>query len=75
MKVALIMIMCSQVAGECMKPHFLNHHDTIYDCLIAGYEEAKKKTEELGRKEVSKHEIIIKFKCYYDENESTKRMA
>ena len=48
MKVALIMIMCSQVAGECMKPHLLSHHDTFYDCLIAGYEEAKNKTEELG---------------------------
>ena len=47
MKVALIMIICSQVAGECMKPHMLNHHDTFYDCLISGYEEAKKKTKEI----------------------------
>jgi hypothetical protein len=75
MKVALIMIMCSQIAGECMKPHLLNYHDSIYECLIAGYDEAGKKTKELGREEVSKHEIIIKFKCYYDENEQIRRSA
>ena len=45
MKVALIMIMCSQIAGECMKPHLLNYHDSIYECLIAGYDEAKKKNK------------------------------
>ena len=75
MKVALIMIMCSQIAGECMKPHLLNYHDSIYECLIAGYDEAKKKTKELGREEVSKYEIIIKFKCYYDENEQIRSSA
>ena len=74
MKVALIMIMCSQIAGECMKPHLLNYHDTFYDCLIAGYEEAKDKTQELGRQEVNKNEIVIKFKCYYDDNPD-RRMA
>jgi hypothetical protein len=68
MKVALIMIICSQIAGECMKPHLLDHHDTFYDCLISGYEEAKKKTKEIGVKEINKNEIVIKFKCYYDEN-------
>jgi hypothetical protein len=68
MKVALIMIICSQIAGECMKPHMLDHHDTFYDCLISGYEEAKKKTKEIGIKEINKNEIVIKFKCYYDEN-------
>lgn len=68
MKVALIMIICSQIAGECMKPHLLDHHDTFYDCLISGYEEAKKKTKEIGIKEINKNEIVIKFKCYYDEN-------
>ena len=74
MKVALIMIICSQVAGECMKPHLLNHHDTFYDCLISGYEEAKKKTKEIGRKEINKNEIVIRFKCYYDDNHD-RRMA
>ena len=50
MKVALIMIMCSQIAGECMKPHLLNYHDSIYECLIAGYDEAKKKQKNLVEK-------------------------
>jgi len=66
MKVALVMIMCSQIAGDCMKPHFLKHYDTFYDCLLGGYEEASKKTKEIGKKEINKHEIVIKFNCYYD---------
>mgnify|MGYP003124393668 CR=1 FL=1 len=66
MKVALVMIICSQVAGECMKPHFLKNHDSFSECLIGGYEESIKKIKELGKDEVNKHEIVVKFKCYYD---------
>ena len=49
-----------------MKPHFLGHFDNLYDCLIGGYTEAIEKTEEIGKKEIIKHEIIVKFNCYYD---------
>jgi hypothetical protein len=66
MKVALVMIMCSQIAGDCMNPHFLRHYDSFSDCLIGGYEESIDKIKELGNKEVNKHEIVIKFNCYYD---------
>ena len=66
MKVALVMIMCSQIAGDCMKPHFLGHFDNLYDCLIGGYTEAIEKTEEIGKKEIIRHEIIVKFNSYYD---------
>ena len=62
MKVALVMIVCSQIAGECMSPHFLRHYDNLYNCLLGGY------TEEIGKNEITKHEIIVKFNCYYDKN-------
>ncbi len=68
MKVALVMIICSQIAGECMPPHFMKHHDNFYECLIGGYEEALNKTKEIGKTEIVKNEIIIKFNCYYDTN-------
>ena len=35
-----------------------------YGCMIAGYEEAGKKIAELGRKEVNKYDIYIKFECH-----------
>ena len=66
MKVALLMIMCSQIVGECMPPHFLRHYDNFYNCMIAGYEEAINKSKEIGMKEINKNQIIIKFNCYYD---------
>ena len=66
MKVALIMIMCSQIAGECSSPHFLRHYDNFYECLLGGYQEAIDKTKELGKKEIVSHEVVIKFNCYYD---------
>ena len=63
MKIALFMIMCSAVANECMPPHKLGHHDTLYECLNAGYTESLKKSKEIGQEEVNKHEIYIKFIC------------
>ena len=47
MKVALVMIVCSQIAGECMSPHFLRHYDNLYNCLLGGYTEAIEKTKEI----------------------------
>ncbi len=35
-----------------------------YGCMVAGYEESGKKIAEIGRKEVNKHDIYIKFECY-----------
>ena len=52
MKVALVMIVCSQIAGECMSPHFLRHYDNLYNCLLGGYTEAIEKTEEIGKDDI-----------------------
>jgi|TARA_B100001939_G_C16771330_1_gene542778 hypothetical protein len=63
MKIALFMIMCSALANECMPPHKLGQYDTLYECLNAGYTESLNKSKELGKEEVNKHEIYLKFVC------------
>ena len=36
---------------------------TQYDCLMFGYEESLKKMKEIGREEVNKYSMYIKFYC------------
>ena len=37
--------------------------DTTYDCMIFGYEESLKKMKEIGREDVNKYGMYIKFYC------------
>ena len=58
------MIICSLMAGECMPPHPMpDKYNSIYDCLNAGYAESIKKSKEIGKEEINKHKIYIKFAC------------
>ena len=64
MEVALIIYLCSALQKTCMDPYIWP--DRFYDqygCMIAGYEEAGKKIAEIGRKEVNKYDLYIKFNC------------
>ncbi len=64
MKILLSLIICSQVAGTCMPPYpWPETFDTTYDCMTFGYEESLKKMKEIGRTEVNKHDIYIRFTC------------
>ena len=68
MKYALYMIMCSLIAGECMTPHKMQEsYDSLYSCLNAGYKESFKKSQEIGKEEVNKHQIYLKFVCKEEE--------
>jgi|TARA_R100000008_G_C3515635_1_gene131174 hypothetical protein len=50
--------------GECMPPYpWPDVFNTKYDCLVFGYQESIKKTEEIGRADVNEHGIYIKFIC------------
>ncbi len=67
MKFVLSLIICSSVAGECMPP--FDWHETFrtkYDCLLFGYKESIVKMEEVGREEVNKYGMYIKFYCTPD---------
>ena len=69
MKILLSLIICSQVANTCMPPYpWPQTFDTTYDCMIFGYEESLKKMEEIGRQEVNKHNIYIRFTCNPEES-------
>ena len=58
------MVICSQVAGACMDPYpWTTTFDTQYDCLMEGYKQSIVKMEELGRTDVNKYNMFIKFYC------------
>ena len=64
MKFLLSMIICSQVAGTCLKPYsWPTTFDTQYDCLMEGYKQSIIKMEEFGRADVDKYNMFIKFYC------------
>ena len=69
MKIILIMFVCSQLRGNCLPP--IRHVETftdIYDCMVHGYEEASKMTQALGKEEVNKNRVYIKFRCLQEKN-------
>ena len=64
MKILLSLIICSSVAGECMPPfQWPETFRSKYDCMIFGYEEALSKMKEVGREDVNKYGMYIKFTC------------
>ena len=67
MKFLLSLIICSQVAGTCMPPYeWPETFNTQYDCLKYCYEESLNKIEEIGREEVNKYNMYIRFVCSPD---------
>ena len=64
MKILLSLIICSHVAGTCMEPYeWPQTFNTQYDCMVFGYEESLNKMQEIGRQEVNKYNIYIRFTC------------
>ena len=64
MEVALILYMCSAIQKTCLDPYVWP--DRFYDkygCMIEGYKESEKKIEAIGREDVNKYDIYIKFNC------------
>ena len=64
MKFLLSLIICSQVAGTCLEPYpWPDRFDTQYDCMVFGYEESLNKMKEIGKTEVNKYNMYIRFTC------------
>ena len=64
MKFALILFLCSYTADACLEPHHLpKEFKDEYSCLMEGYKQSRYKIKEIGREEVNKHSIYIKFIC------------
>ncbi len=67
MKFLLSLIICSQVAGTCLEPYqWPDTFDTKYDCMVFGYEESLQKIQDIGREEVNKYNMYIRFVCTPD---------
>jgi len=64
MKLILSLIICSQVAGSCLEPYpWPETFNTQYDCMMFGYEESLNKMKQIGRTEVNKYNMYIRFTC------------
>ena len=64
MKIILILYMCSYTAGSCLPGYqWPEKFNDMYDCMQAGYTESMNKMEEVGREDVDKHEVFIRFAC------------
>ena len=67
MKILLSLLICSQVAGTCLEPYpWPETFNTQYDCLHFGYNESIKKLEEIGRSDVNKYGMYLRFTCTPD---------
>tara|TARA_R110000751_G_scaffold115065_2_gene214456 strand:- start:420 stop:674 length:255 start_codon:yes stop_codon:yes gene_type:complete len=64
MEYLLTIFMCSAVQNTCLPPYtFQEIFPDSYTCMTAGYQKALDKTIEIGKDEVNKHKIYIKFRC------------
>ena len=64
MKILLTLIICSYTHGACLDPYvWPERFDTSYDCMMFGYEESMNKMKEIGREEINKHNMFVKFYC------------
>ncbi len=65
MEVALVLYMCSALQQTCLDPYvWPTRFQDKYTCMIEGYRESEKKMAEIGREDVNKHDIYIKFECH-----------
>ena len=69
MKFALSMILCSGLANSCLDP--LPITDVYYDdwqsCIVAGYEESIKRSNEVDTTDFNQYRLFLKFICHESE--------
>ena len=63
MKLILLIVMCSATANECMPPKEVAIFNSHYHCMMGGYSESMKLTQNLNIEEVNKHKIYFNFVC------------
>ena len=74
MEFVLTMVMCAYVDSKttCMPPHRINETYTdAYSCMLSGYTKAYDKILEIGKDDVNKFNIYIKFGCNEDNSNKT----
>ena len=71
MEFLLTMVICSIIDGKtnCIPPITLEEkYKDGYDCMVSGYTKSHDKIVEIGRDDVNKYKIYIKFGCYEDQS-------
>ena len=64
MKILLTLYLCSTVAGTCLDGfEWPEKYNDMYDCMMTGYSTSIEKMVEIGRLEVNKYDMFIKFTC------------
>ena len=74
MSFILTMMMCSVIDGKtkCIPPHTYEvKYPDAYECMLDGYNESYNKIVELGREDVNKYNIYIKFGCHENQPNKT----
>jgi hypothetical protein len=69
MNFILTMFICASTAQgiQCLPPvKFDILYKDGYDCMLDGYTKSHDKIIEIGREEINKNKIFIKFGCYED---------
>jgi hypothetical protein len=64
MEYALVLLICSSVANNCLPP--ISYEDRFvdaYSCMVTGYERSLETTIAIGKDEVNLNDIYIKFGC------------
>jgi len=64
--------MCSYTATSCLPGYqWPEKFNDIYDCMQMGYTESINKMKEVGREDVNKHQVFIRFACVEEEETAT----
>ena len=69
MNFILSMFICASTAQgiQCLPPvKFDILYKDGYDCMLDGYTKSHDKIIEIGREEINKNKIFVKFGCYED---------
>ena len=69
MKIVLAIIVCSGLYGQCSPPiEKSTMFNSWYECMNAGYLEARKVSQSFGYKKVNDEKIFVKFYCVEAKN-------
>ena len=64
MNVILVMVLCSSVENSCMPPiTYPTLYEDSYTCMVDGYKKSLNQTLKLGKDDVNKLGLYIKFGC------------
>ncbi len=64
MKFSLALILCSTITNSCLLPYkYSQNFDSLYTCLVEGYEQSILELKDIGEIDVNKNELYIKFMC------------